>query len=264
MAPPVAQTGRGRRSFRIPLREVLAVAACIALLLTVFVPGVADMRGRAQRAMCAGHLGSIFRGMRLYQEAFDGSLPYAGRVANAPWLPTAAVSGQPYASNSRHMYLLVKLSYGPTPEDFICPAVRGARPMRADELAAYVDFPSIRNNSYDSLNLAGDRPNLRPRLPIAYAGDANPLFRNGRFDETIDANSANSFAHGGKGQAIVTLDGSARWMTTPIYGAKRDNLWLVSDIRHYSGTESPTREDDAQLVPGYPTTDPTVRAFLAR
>ena len=64
--------------------------------------------------------------------------------------------------------------------------------------------------------------------------------------------TTNSTAHGGRGQTVLTLDGSARWITSPIYGPERDNLWLAGDIRHYTGCETPTRDDDAQLIPGYP------------
>jgi type II secretory pathway pseudopilin PulG len=251
------------RSFSLPLREILAVAACIALLASVLIPGISDVRSRAQQTVCASNLGSIFQGTRLYQQAFGGSLPFAGKVVNASWLPGGS-RVNPYASNSRHIFLLAKFNYGPKPEDFICPASKTGEPMRADDLAAYDDFASVRNNSYDSLNLGGDNPNVRPRGAIAYMSDANPLFKNGRFDETVDPDHTNSPAHKGRGQTVLTLDGSAQWTTTPFYGAKRDNLWLIGEIRHYSGTESPTSEDDAQLVPGYPTTDASVRRYLAQ
>ena len=258
---PVGDGGYSGRSFSLPVRELLAVAACIALLAGVFVPGIVDIRSRAQRAMCASNLGSICQGTRLYQQAFGGSLPFAGRIAGASWLP-GGDGGKPYGSNSRHLYKLVKGNWGPKPEHFICPASKTAKPMQADDLAAYDDFASVRNNSYDSLNLSGANPNLRPTMPIAYVSDANPLFKNGRFDETVDPTTANSPVHGGLGQTVLTLDGSARWMTTPIYGVQRDNLWLVGDIRRYTGTESPTSKDDAQLLPGYPATDPAVERFL--
>ena len=35
---------------------------------------------------------------------------------------------------------------------------------------------------------------------------------------------------------------------------------LAHEVRRYRGTESTTRNDDAFLVPGYPITDPVVRA----
>ena len=252
-----------RRSFVLPMKEVLAVAASIALLLSVLIPGIGSARAEAQRAMCASNLSSIFQGTFLYQQAFNESLPYAGTVSGSVWLPGVG-NDRPYASNSRHPYLLAKFSFGPKPEHFICPADRGAVAMRADDLANYDDFASTRNNSYDSLNLTGESPNLRPGRAIAYLSDRNPLFRNGRFDQTVNPHTANSLVHNGKGQVVLTLDGSARWITTPVYNASGDNLWMAGDIRDYQGTESPTASDDAQLVPGYPTTDPEVKKYLMR
>ncbi len=260
---PYEEDALPRRSFTIPLREILAVAACIVLLAGVAIPGLSGIRGRAQGAICAGNLGSIFQGVCLYQQSFDESLPFAGRIAGAVWLP-GTERDRPYASNSRHLYLLAKFNYVPDPKRFVCPADSTASPMRADDVAFYDDFASTRNKSYDSLNLSGAKPNLRPAMPIAYLSDRNPLFKDGRFDESVDPHTANSPVHKGRGQTVLTLDGSARWRTTPIYSANRDNLWLAGDIERYRGTESPTRNDDAHLVPGYPVTDPKVQRVLLR
>ncbi len=249
------------RSFRLPLREVLAVAACIGLLISVLVPGLAEVRDRSQRAACARNLASIFDGARMYQEQNAGALPFAGEIATASWLPTGASKRQ-YASNSRHPYLLVKLEYGPKPEHFVCPADADATPLTPAQLAGYNDFKTSRHNSYDSLNLSGSKPNVRPGKAIAYLGDRNPLFRNGRFDASVDPTVANSLAHGGRGQTVLTLDGSAGWMTSPVYGTARDNVWMAGDIRNYTGVEAPLSDDDAQLVPGYPTTDPNVQELI--
>lgn len=265
---PNAQTGSlrvpadGAGHRRVPwlaVRDVLAAAACVALLVGVFVPSLSVLRQESQRAMCAGNLGSIFRGISTYQQAFAGSLPFAGRVEKSSWLPGGAV-GRPYASNSRHLYLLTKLNYGPTPEDFVCPGCANATPMSSSrhQLANSSDFSRACNNSYASLNLSGSSPNLRPRIALAYLADANPLFVNARFDESVPCRT-NSSAHGGKGQTVLTLDGSARWTTTPVNSANGDNLWLAGNIRRYTGVEVPTSNEDAHLVPGYPVTDPIVQ-----
>jgi hypothetical protein len=212
--------------------------------------------------MCAGNLASIFRGLSAYQDAFGALLPFAGTYAGASWLPGGATD-RPYASNSRHTYLLVKLNYGPSPADFICPANKTGVPMPGADFAAYNDFANIYNVSYDSLNLAGESPNLRPPASVAYIGDTNPLFVGIRFNESVDPDRTNSPAHRGRGQTVLTLDGSTRWMTTPIYGPKRDNLWLAGHIRRYTGVETRASDDDVQLVPGYPATDPIVCRALA-
>lgn len=253
VAPTTLQEPAGPR-WRLPfpaLREPLVAAACLLLLVGLGVPGFTVMRARAQQTMCASNLASVFRGTSLYQAAFGGSLPYAGQVPGSTWL--ASSGDVPRASNSRHTYLLVKYNYGPRPEEFLCPGNNGARPMPADNLAIHSDFARACNITYDSLNLAGDRPNLRPKNAIAYMSDPNPLFLGGRFHEGVDPDVTNSPAHGGRCQTVLLLDGRVVRLETPIYGLQRDNLWLAGDIRRYTGHETPVDQDDAFLVPGCPT-----------
>jgi hypothetical protein len=58
---------------------------------------------------------------------------------------------------------------------------------------------------------------------------------------------------------VLALNGNARWLTRPLLGKKRDNLWLAGDIRRYVGTEIPIDPDDVQLIPGFPAgSDPSV------
>lgn len=249
LPPENGQTYRPRTFFH--MREVVAVAASIALLFAILGPGLSSVRARSQKVRCAENLASIFRGVSLYQQAFDGSLPFAGSNPGAAWLPAARQ--RPFESNSRHTYLVARLSFA-KPEDFVCPAHQNGQPMRTDELADYDDFLRAANLTYASLNLAGANPNLRPPKPIPYMSDQNPLFINARFDPEVDPANANSPIHNHGGQSVLILDGSVRWMTSPIYGARRDNLWLVEEIRSYVGTETPTRHDDSFLIPGYPAT----------
>jgi len=256
---PVDSTGAaapGPRSFGPfrSLRELVTVAACLVAVVGVALPGAASLRSRAQRTMCASNLGSIFRGVTLYQQAFAGALPYAGNPQPASWLP---VQGRtvPFASNSRHLYLIAKLNYGPEPKDFVCPSAADGKAMRADELARHDDFARCSSIRYASLNMAGPRPNLRPRGPIAYVSDMNPLFVGGRFNDAVNPNTTNSPAHGGHGQSVLILDGSVVYLSTPVYGIQQDNLWLAGSLQRYAGTEAADGEEDAFLIPGYPASD---------
>lgn len=232
-------------------REVLAAAACVGLLVGVIIPGMSSVRDRSRRAMCAGNLSSLFAATSTYQETFAGVIPYAGFVPDSSWLVGGAAD-RTYASNSRHLYRLVSGSFGAKPSNFICPAEEGATPMAADEVQQNDDFASACNVSYASLNLAAASPNLRPNPRVAYLSDRNPLFERARFKTGVDPDTTNSPIHHGRGQSVLLLDGSVRWLTTPVYGPNNDNLWLVGDIRTYTGCEAPTREDDAQLIPGFP------------
>ena len=247
--PPSDAEYRPRSPFT--LTQLLAAAASIAILVSVAVPGLSTIRARSQRAHCASNLGSVFRGVSLYQQSFGGSLPFAGGMTNAAWLPRTE-DPRPFASNSRHMFLIARLNYA-NPSDFICPSCKTGRPMAADELTNYDDFANGCNISYASLNQSGPQPNLRPNPRMAYMSDANPLFVNARFNAAVDPASANSSAHGKMaGQSIMFLDGNVRWTTSPVCGPQKDNVWTVRRIRVYTGVETPTAPDDAFLIPGYP------------
>lgn len=242
-APPTRSRPRERAWPFFRLREGAAVAACLLLLAGVMVPGISEVRFRSQRAACAENLGSLYRGLTAYQADFGGSLPYAGSIQRASWLPKADA---PFASNSRHTYLLGKLGFVAEPRDFLCPSAIEVEPESrnaADDFAAG-------GLSFDTLNLAGDQPNLQPPPTVAYIADRNPLFVDGKFDESKDPSCTNSPAHRGRGQNVLTLDGKAEFTRTPILGTARDNVWLIDDVRTYDGTESPTRRDDSFLVPG--------------
>jgi len=239
----------------LPLRDMVAAAACILLLVGVFVPGLSTMRDRSQRAACAANLSTIFAGTAIYREVFDDCLPYAGEVRDAAWLPTVENDGN-YASNSRHSYLLLKNGFGPRAKDFICPADKNATPMVVDDFLARDDFLRAANVSYDALNLTAGNPNVRPQRSLVYMGDANPLFTRARFNASVDPDTANSLAHGRDGQTLLMLDGSAHWVDSPLVGRNADNIWLAGTIRRYTGTESRVGPDDVQLIPGIPITDP--------
>ena len=246
-----------RRAPFLALRDVIAAAACIALLVTVVVPGASSIRDRSRRASCTQNLASVFRGVSAYQTTFGGALPFAGVAGNASWLP--GEGDGPFASNSRHAYLLVKWNYGPETKDFVCPGCDKSFPMDPTAVANRDDFAQAANVSYATMNMAGRSPNLRPCNKMPYVSDANPLFVNTRFDPSVDPSTANSRSHRGKGQTVLTVDGSASWITTPVYGSRRDNLWLAGELREYRGLETPSCDEDAHLVPGFPVTDPVVR-----
>ncbi len=234
-------------------REWIAVAACILLLLTVSVPGVAELRARSRQTLCGNNLGDIFRGLSGYRQSCDDNLPYAGRVTNAAWLPGGG--GPSFASNSRHVFLLPKLGFVAEPRSFVCPSDATIRPIQQANVTSRSDFAE-RSVSYDSWNLSGLRPIVRPRSAAPYLSDADPFFVRAQFDPSVDAERANSPVHRGRGQSILLLDGRVLWTTTPVYGAQRDHVWLIRNVRVYNGTESPDGESDAHLIPGFPS-EPT-------
>ena len=246
----------GGRGWYFAWRDIAAIAACILLLFTVMVPGLSRMRSRAQQMSCAENLSAIHQGTAAYNASFGG-LPFAGSDPGRSWLPDQA-SSQPHQSNSRHPYILIRLNQV-SPAKFVCPADRQAQPMDLASTPDYDDFPTRRNLSFDTLNMTGPMPSYRTSPDLAYMSDHNPLFVRGEFDESLDPDEANSPTHrSGAGQNVLFLDGRVEWLTSPVYGPRRDNVWLIGQVRHYTGSETRLEPDDAFLVPGFPLTDPAL------
>ena len=244
----------GGRGWYFAWRDIAAVAACILLVFTVMIPGLSRMRSRAQQLSCANNLSAIHQGTATYNASFGG-LPFAGGDTGRPWLPDQANS-QPHQSNSRHPYILIRLNHV-SPAKFVCPADRRTVPMDLSSIADYDDFPTRRNLSFDTLNMTGPMPCCATTPDLAYMSDHNPLFVRGQFDESLDPDEANSPTHGnGAGQNVLFLDGRVEWLTSPVYGPRRDNVWLIRQVRRYTGSEARQEPDDAFLVPGFPVTDP--------
>ncbi|MCH7704467.1 MAG: hypothetical protein IIB61_05090 [Planctomycetes bacterium] len=247
--PPIgAANGAPTRSFSY--RDLIAVAACILFVVTVVLPGVSGLRRRSQRQLCASQLGSIYQGVQTYRTTFAGALPFAGNAGGSSWLP--GTSGDSvFASNSRHVNLVVRYRFVPNAKLFVCPSDPQGKPADLDDPTAHDDFPGVGRGSYASLNLSGTDPHLRSAATVAYMSDANPLFEGGKFNADVDPYTTNSRAHGGAGQCVQFLDGHSEWQSTPVTGQGRDNLWLAGSLMTYTGTESRDNDNDAFLVQGF-------------
>jgi hypothetical protein len=237
------------RSFR----DIAAVAAVIVLAIGLGVPSMLHMRQRGQRVVCSEQLASIGRGMQSYAMANNYSLPFAGwNSSSNTWYPTDRPGLTPLP-NRRHAYALVRTGHVPA-RFFVCPS-SGALPMPDAQAASYDDFLEASNVSYAYQNMAGVRPSLRDNPDLPIFSDDNPLFENGfpLFDVTRslglgDLANANSRAHGGTGQNILTIRGSVKWIKTPIAGVKGDNIWTLQGIKEYTGREGPQTPHDAHLI----------------
>lgn len=233
------------------LRDLMMLAACVALFVGGMTPALMHLRESARRVRCADNMSVIYQALSQYGREFGGALPSAGTLTGASWLYSRPTS-LPHASNSRHLYLLV--SQGLLGEEwFRCPSSPGrwSDPSPA-ATAPRDDFASPESCSYDSLNMAGPTPNLFNAPQQAYLSDPNPLFIHGVFRDTVNPNSTNSPLHEkGGGQNVLTLGGSVQWLTSP-FRNRRDNLWLAGDRQEYVGIETQDGPDDAFLIPATP------------
>ena len=250
----VSSSGGGGRGMLFSFRQALATAACLALLASVMVPGLSHLRDRSRRMACAQNLHTIHGGTEMYLFMSDGALPFAGVEPGMSWLPHG-ISDARFASNSRNVFLLMKLGLGPEGRHFVCPADEVGVPLVARDVGVYDDFESGRNLSYATMNMMGTTPRGSAVSATPYMSDTNPLFDGGYFRVGPAARSdhVNSPIHGGRGQNVLALNGSVAWLTTPVFGPQRDNIWVVDDGRNiYTGVEAQHDQDDAFLVPGFP------------
>jgi len=224
----------------------------LVLAIGVGVPGVLHMRERQQRIGCSRNLQALGIGVQQYASTFNASLPFAGFGRDSSWRDTSdpQVVTVP---NRRHIYPLLLFAYVTEPRLFVCPAQQHV-PMPKQEIQRHNDFLEARNVSYAYQNMAGVRPSANDdqRLPIL--ADDNPLFEDGRPLLDVwryglgDPALANSHAHRGAGQNILTLDGHVVWTTTPLCGIDGDNIWTLRNVRDYTGREGPLAATDSHLL----------------
>lgn len=240
-----------RRMFS--LRDVIATAAGLVLMVGVGVPALLQVRERNQRIACSAQLAQLGQGLAMYGSTYADSLPFAGWGANRTWAPSddPGVVTQP---NRRHMYPLVRLQ-AVTPRAFICPSTSGV-PMSERQVRQFDDFPDARNVSFAYQNMAGARPSLRDNPDMPILADDNPIFDSGRFLLSDlprhlglrKAEETNSRAHGGHGQNILTIGGRVKWTQTPNAGLGGDNIWTLNGVERYEGREGPRAATDSHLL----------------
>ena len=235
------------------LRDIVAVAALIVLAVGIGVPSMLHVRERAQRHGCSQNLAALGFGLQQYANVFGSSLPFAGwSERKNTWQPSSD-PGVVSIPNRRHVYPLLRLQFVADPRVFVCPSQQHV-PMPQMAIVGHDDFLESRNVSYVYQNMAGVRPcaDDDPDLPIM--ADDNPLFANGlpmadsRPLGASDPSYANSRAHRGAGQNVLTIGGYLKWTTTPCSGIDGDNIWTLEGVNDYTGHEGPASCTDSHLI----------------
>jgi hypothetical protein len=229
------------------LREILAIAASIMIIVGVFVPSYYGVRQRSQRTMCEGQLGNIGVGMSNYAADYDDQLPYAGSHPGVSWLLPANTAGLDSHSNTRHPYLLVKYRYTP-PKEMTCPGNPDDGTSPADEPGKLDDFRSPNQMTYSWQVPLAPMRQTRIHGQFVITADHTPYIQNGRI-KPMNQPAVNSAAHGNNaGQNVLHVDGHAEWQQTPNCGVNHDNIWQAGGITNYNGTERPQDANDSFLV----------------
>lgn len=234
----------------LSLRELLTVAACLALFLGVLVPGFYKARDINRRTLCQRNEQRIYTGLASYATAHAGLLPHAGVVPGGSWLRTR-IPGITRASNTRHVYLLLRDGFVPAGA-FTCPGAGGI-PMIAEDYRLASDFAEPANCTYSTQNVNVSNPLPLAKLSnrMAYVADPNPYFSDyppsGYFPR---GPVENSHAHDvNAGQNVLYVDGHTGWVTRPNVGVNNDHIYRAGTIIRYIGNEVPQGWSDSFLVP---------------
>ncbi|MDX1564731.1 MAG: hypothetical protein R3236_04950 [Phycisphaeraceae bacterium] len=237
------QATRPMRRIGLPVRELAAVLAILIVGGTLLWPLMRHNRMVAQRRTCAAHLQEVAQGLALYAETYQGVLPSHKAKPGAHWnrLNRFAEDGTAL-SNSAHLFVGVWTRHI-DPSTLVCPGNEHEVNLTKHSM----DWPSsrARHLSYQNQYRSGGM-HLASAADVAILADANPLFARGH-EAPPTANSPN---HGGRGQNVLMGNGVVSWLNTPrlengdlIYHAGREVH------QNYEGTELPTDDQDAFLVP---------------
>lgn len=216
--------------------EMVAVAAAIMIIAGVLLPVFNRVRHDYWKQRCQAQLGSIFGGLSNYVEDHDGRPP--------------AVAGRPGQRwNTQCLYLPLKLGYIKDSGLFICPGRGSSRatPLDISRVAEYDDFPSRGYITYSPRKRCPNSSSASGLCEGPILSDRNPIFDNGaaitfkkRLDQAIMR--ANSKNHRGKGQNVLSHDGSVRFIRIRLVA--EDDIFTLRE-----GMECGDEVDDCEVFP---------------
>jgi hypothetical protein len=237
------------------LGEMAATAAVILVIAGVLFPPLNFARQKSWQARCGVQMGSIFQGLSNYTFDYEGQLPAVATTTGAPWWKVGD-QGKENHSNTRHIWLLVKLGYN-NPADFVCPGRSQGRALQFDpsKVKNCNDFPARRYITY-SFPIRCPKPQKgRMLIPKVLMADLNPLFERLprdysnplklRLDKELS--TRNSSNHGRRGQHVLFGDGGVKFLRVRHIGG--DDIYTLQGIRIYQGIEVPLREADIFVAP---------------
>jgi hypothetical protein len=208
---------------RYKLSDLVSVAAMLTLATAVIWPIVASGRSNMQQIACRTNLGDVATGMGLYSGDNRGALPMAtASLAGLPWWDV----GVPERSNSANLFTLARTQYT-KPQTLAC----GGNPFcRESEMTCDdKDWQSLPSVSYSFRIMFGGRnPTWRTPADVIVLSDKSPVVSRAVRGEVVFP-AENSANHANRGQNVLCLDGSSRFMTTPITPSG-DNIWLPRGI----------------------------------
>jgi hypothetical protein len=240
--------------------EIAAVAAVLALFLSVLMPALALARQRHWQSRCQTQFAGIASGLASYISDQNGQFPTVPMAQDAPWWKVGT-QGPDNQSNTRRAYLLVKQGYVPLAA-FTCPGRpdSGHPDPETIRVAQYNDFPA---RSFIHYSTRIDPPQTAQPLlgrKKVFMADLNPLSEEFPRDistiPSIELRDSllrvNSRNHRGHGQNVLLDDGSVQFTKTRRTTFSDDDIYTLQAMScgcKVNGSERPNSDTDTFVAP---------------
>lgn len=211
---------------RMRLGDLVSLAALFVIGTTLISPLVSTIRGVQTQVACFSNLGNLASAFDSYANTHRGSLPMTGNGFDGSWIRV----GTPNQSNSANLFVLVRGRYAHL-ETLACPGNEHA--ALDPGLTDARDWRTIDEVSYSYRLLPGSasrRWSLDGSSVVT--ADRSPVTAAVAHGHTISP-EANSPNHRGQGQHVLALNGSVRWLESPVLavaGSSGDNMWLPRQV----------------------------------
>ncbi len=239
------------------LGKVAAAAAVIFIVVGTWFAPLDFIRQKSWQQRCQAQLGRIFWGLSNYISDHDGKLPSVATAAGAPWWKVGD-QGSKNHSNTRHIWLLVKLNYV-NPAGFACPGSKDVDILQLtpSQIKTYNDFPGRKYMTYSFRIRCHEAAGGNLRCRKVLMADLSPLFEklpqdySRPFKLHLDKKllTLNSINHKRRGQNVLFGDGRVEFVKTRHTGISEDDIFTLQNTDIYQGCEVPSCEADAFLAP---------------
>jgi hypothetical protein len=209
----------GRSRFRMP--DFVSVAAVILIGASVVWPLTSHLNRRSIDTGCANNMRRMGLAFDQYASDFNGAMPVAQAGMFSNW------------NTTRHN--TVNLD----------PLLQGGYCDRG-----HLSCPGHQGHFGESYSYQWQVPGHRmiwgvDRVTLML-GDRNPLIDGARAGQWLPALTI-SLNHGGRGQNVLSTDGSWVWFVEPVFG-HNDNIWLPSGVAALQGDIVPRDPADVFLA----------------
>lgn len=193
-----AEEGQYRSRGRLRVPDFVTVAAVLLIVASISLPLMRSMRQRSIDQTCANNLRLVGYAFGSYAADNDNMLPVARAGIGSSWDSVANV-----------------LNLAPLVEGQYCERGHMSCPGHDD----------LTDQSYSyQWQLEGAQLYWGVGPVTVVLGDRNPLIDAARQGATLSPLSISS-NHPGRGQNVLTSDGTAMWLEAPVVG-RGDNIWL--------------------------------------